>query len=592
MSCPLRCALVGNPNVGKSTVFNALTGGKQRTGNWAGVTVGCAAGEFSCTDGDGISRTVELTDLPGLYSLRTHSPEEEAARQFLAEQSPDAVICVCDACAPERNLILAMEIRSMGFPVVICLNLMDEAKKRGITVDSTLLEERLGCPVIPVSARRKEGLPALCRALLSLTPAPLPPDFPPSGAFSDYAAALAREAVTITGDPCARDRRLDRIFCGKITGYGGMLLFTLLLFWLTLQGSSVLSGWLAVLLDGLAVGISRLLSPLPAPLHSLLCDGIFATVFRVVGVMLPPMAIFFPLFTLLEDLGYLPRLAFLSDDCFRRCGSCGKQSLTMLMGLGCNAAGVTGCRILDSPRERLAAILTNAFIPCNGRFPALIACLTCLGLSADLATAGLFGIFLLAVGMTLIVTKCLTATILRGHPSVFTLELPPYRLPDVGSTLLRSLLDRTGRILLRAVTAAAPAGLLLWFSTRIFIGESTVWEHLVTLLDPIGRFLGLDGVLLLSFLFALPAAELMLPLAISGGIGEVSGDIPALFAANGWGTSTILCILLFTLFHFPCATTLITIYKETRRLRWVVLAATLPTVIGCVLCLLVRLLPW
>jgi ferrous iron transport protein B len=262
----------------------------------------------------------------------------------------------------------------------------------------------------------------------------------------------------------------------------------------------------------------------------------------------------------------------------------------MLMGLGCNAAGVTGCRILDSPKERLAAILTNAFIPCNGRFPALLAGLSCLGLSSGWAAMGLFGIFLLSVGMTLLVTKGLTATVLRGQPSVFTLELPPYRLPDVGRTLIRSLLDRTGRILLRAITAAAPAGGILWLLQRGTVGDGTVWQYLTERLDPIGRFLGMDGILLLAFLLALPAAELMLPLALSGGIAEISGDIPALFAQNGWDTATVLCFLLFTLFHFPCATTLITICRETHRLRWGILAALLPTAIGCLLCLTVRLI--
>jgi len=317
-----------------------------------------------------------------------------------------------------------------------------------------------------------------------------------------------------------------------------MLLLLMLVCWLTLSGSGILSDVLDTGLSALSAVIRRgLTAVLPEPLALLLCDGVIATVFRVTAVMLPPMAIFFPLFTLLEDLGYLPRVAFSLDRCFACCGSCGKQSLTMLMGLGCNAAGVTGCRIIDSPRERRIAVLTNSLVPCNGRFPALLSALTCLGLSRTVSAAAMVGILILCVGMTLLVSKLLSVTILRGTPSSFTLELPPYRIPQIGRVIVRSVFDRTIFVLGRAVSVAAPAGALIWLTSELTIGGTSLYSHLTRLLDPVGRFAGMDGTLMLAFLFALPAAELMIPLALARG-GPVrlsdSVDVPAAFAANGW----------------------------------------------------------
>lgn len=264
----------------------------------------------------------------------------------------------------------------------------------------------------------------------------------------------------------------------------------------------------------------------------------------------------------------------------------------MLMGLGCNAAGVTGCRIIDSPRERLIAILTNSLVPCNGRFPILIAALACLGMNTALSAAAMVGILLLSVGMTLLLSKFLSVTLLRGTPSSFTLEMPPYRMPQIGRVIVRSVLDRTIFVLGRAVTAAAPAGALIWLAANVTVGGSSVYAHLTRLLDPIGRLAGMDGTLMLAFVFALPAAELVLPLALAGGsaVRLTSGfDIPAAFAANGWGPVTVVCVILFTLFHFPCATTLMTVKKETGSMGYTILAAVLPTAVGYGLCVLVKL---
>ncbi|OUP60730.1 ferrous iron transporter B [Butyricicoccus pullicaecorum] len=603
-----KIALAGNPNVGKSTVFNALTHLHQHTGNWTGKTITCANGIVRWN-----GKTFCLVDLPGTYALHSHAAEEDAAREFLQSNTADCIIIVVDATCLERNLIFTLQILSMTQRAVLCLNLMDEARKKSISIDVPALEKRLGIPVVPCTAAAGKGLDHLMETVETLVEnnsiktadQKNVTEFPPLSSFVHAAEQIAAETVTVDARIPDRDRRIDAILTSRRYGIPIMLALIALVFFLTITGANVPSEWLSYLLFACAQPLNDLITWLGAPewLRAMLIDGGWNVLASVVSVMLPPMAIFFPLFTCLEDIGYLPRIAFNLDHVFCKARTCGKQVLTLCMGLGCNAAGVVGCRIIDSERDRMIAILTNTMVPCNGRFPAIISLITLfiVGTTQSSAKTFLFAaisltcVVIVGVFMTLVASWLLSKTILKGMPSAFFLELPPYRRPQVGKIIVRSLRDRTMFVLLRAVCVAAPAGLLIWCIGNIQVGSDTLLTIFAGALDPFARYIGLDGMILLAFILGFPANEIVIPLVLmgylsSGTLVEINqlSDLAVLLAQNGWTSVTAVCFILFSLFHWPCSTTCLTIRKETGSTKWMLIGMILPTLFGVTLCFIVH----
>jgi ferrous iron transport protein B len=685
-------ALAGNPNTGKSTVFNALTGLRQHTGNWPGKTVVRAEGVFAYE-----GERVKVVDLPGTYSLQAGSTDEEVARDFLLFGRPDVTVVVVDATRLERNLNLVLQILEITHRVVVCLNLMDEARRHGIAIDTKKLENRLGIPVVPTVAREKRGIPDLLAAIhrvakdeveahtyrverlpedvdsavgelvpvieeafpgtpnarwvaLRLLNADesveeglragemggaegaaeevlelatslrwnLNPRFHDGMMESLYAAAqeIAEESAAV-GLQKARfdfERNLDRLLTSRWFGFPIMLLILAVVFWVTIEGANLPSAFLASILiergHPFLLGVGEALS-LPWWLSGVLIDGMYRATAWVVSVMLPPMAIFFPLFTLLEDFGYLPRVAFNLDSLFRRAGAHGKQALTMCMGFGCNAAGVVATRVIDSPRERLIAIITNNFSLCNGRWPTQIliasvflGALVPAAWAGVLSAAAVVAVALLGIFLMFLTSWFLSRTVLKGEATTFSLELPPYRPPRVLQTLYTSLIDRTLIVLWRAVVFALPAGAVIWIVANIPVGQETLAELFMELLDPFGVLVGLNGVILLAYVVAIPANEIVIPTILMlivlaagpEGVGEGAGVMFELESAGamghllrlgGWTTLTGVNLMLFSLLHNPCSTTLYTIYQETRSWAWTAVSALLPLAMGFVVTFLV-----
>lgn len=602
-------AVAGNPNVGKSTLFNNLTGMNQHTGNWPGKTVGSAQGYCKSE-----KYTYRLVDIPGTYSLIAHSPEEEVARDYICSGEADAVLVVCDATCLERNLNLALQIINLCQRVVVCVNLLDEAEKKGICINLEKLSKELGVPVVGTVAREKENLDGLLKKLDVCVEMPCRENQEEANTelsteeqaafFVKQAEEIAKKTVSFEQEEYyKRDRKLDRLLTSKRTGYPVMILLLAFVLWLTIAGANYPSQLLSAGLFQIQEELTKLFRFLGAPdwLHGVLVLGMYRVLAWVVSVMLPPMAIFFPLFTLLEDAGYLPRIAYNLDKPFQKCHACGKQGLSMCMGFGCNAAGVVGCRIIDSPREQMIAILTNTFVPCNGRFPTLIALITMFfigtqgTIGASFVSAGLLTLLvLLGVGMTFCMSWLLSKTILKGMPSAFTLELPPYRRPQIGKVIVRSIFDRTLFVLRRAIAVAAPAGILIWILANVTVGDVSLLGHCTAFLDPFAHLLGMDGVILTAFILGFPANEIVMPIMImaymaQGSLMEMKNlaAMKVLFVSQGWTWVTAVCVMIFSLMHWPCSTTLLSIKKETGSWKWTLLATVLPTGTGMLLCFLI-----
>lgn len=673
-------ALAGNPNVGKSTIFNSLTGLNQHTGNWPGKTVSNALGRYIYNN-----KQVEVIDLPGTYSLLSDSQEEEVARDYICFEEPDVVVVIADATSLERNLNLFLQISELTDNIILCVNLMDEAEKKGIEIDSNLLESILGVKVILASASENEGIIELKSAVNNFSLNNITTlskiqyndeietavekiqnlledknlltkkknrwlalrilegnekiieniklnlnidnfvfekineiciETRKNAAYKlcdNIVETIVKKSENISKQVVKKknkydliSKKIDKILVSKTIGIPAMVLMLVLILWITIALSNYPSELLSTFFIFVGVKLRGILESLnvSAWIIEILMDGMYSTLTWVVAVMLPPMAIFFPMFTLLEDLGYLPRIAFNLDKCFKKCNSCGKQSLTMCMGLGCNAAGIVGCRIINSPKERLIAILTNVFMPCNGRFPMLITISVVFlggifgGFSGSLFASIVVTIMILVgVLITLISSKLLSKTLLKEVPSHFILELPPYRKPQILKTLVRSLLDRTLFVLGRAVSISAPAGIIIWLFANVYIGDLSILTICSNFFEPFAKLIGVDGYIVVAFLLGLPANEIVMPILIMSYLKQktmvnIDGflGLKDVLIANGWTTLTAINTMILCLMHFPCATTLLTIKKETKSIKWTTVAFFLPTIIGVFICFITTMI--
>lgn len=661
--CDIVVALVGNPNVGKSTIFNSLTGRKEHTGNWTGKTVESAFAKYNYNDENFI-----LVDLPGTYSLTPNSKEEEVTRDFIAFYNPLVTVIVIDATNIERNMTLVLQTMEVTDNIILCLNMMDEVEKKNIKIDLDLLASELNIPVIGISAANNNGLDNLKREIYkrsyekNISPKNITYNneieksinkienklnelfkynnrwlsiklltdksiLQSINTYLNYdinednnlielinneinkyeelnklitkklileSERIYIKCVTINNE--IKTSKLDKVLTSKLTGIPLMILMFAFIFWLTISGANIPSEILSNILFSLEDYIYNFLKILHIPLWIInpIVFGIYRTLSWVISVMLPPMAIFFPLFTILEDSGYLPRLAFNMDKLFSKCSTNGKQSLTMCMGFGCNACGVMGTRIINSKKERLIAILTNNFVPCNGRFPTLITLITIFFTTSHItSTLILILLIIISVITTLLVSKLLTK-IINGKSSSFILELPPYRKPQIKKVIVNSIFDRTLHVLIRAIIVTIPMGLIIWILSNTYINDLSLLKQISNYLDPIGKIFGLDGVILLAFILGFPANEIVIPIIIMSYMSTSSlkaldiSSLKTLLIENNWTYVTAICTMIFSLMHFPCGTTTLTIKKETGSLKWTIVGIILPTIIGLTLCFIIN----
>ena len=589
-------ALLGNPNVGKTTLFNTLTGLHNHTGNWPGKTVSNSKGTLKTN-----TKIYNIIDLPGIYSLDPYSEEEIIAKEFIEEKDIDIILIVVDATSLERNLKLVLETKNIKSNIIVCLNLLDEAKKKNIYINTKLLEKELGVSVVETVARNKKGIDNLVKKIESFEPCKLEKEYALN--VEVKAKEIYNKVVTLKDvNYNKRTIKIDKVLTSRIYGIPIMLLTLGIILWITIVGANYPSVLLSKLFSSLYNKLLTLFVSwnINQTITDLLLNGIYKVISWVISVMLPPMTIFFPLFTLLEDLGYLPRIAFNTDRIFKKCGSNGRQTLTMCMGYGCNACGVIGCRIINNTKEKIIAILTNVFSPCNGRFPSLIA-ITSIFLVSSIAnnfiktiTSALIllGLIVFSFLITLFISKVLS-TIITGEDASFTLELPPYRKPKIIDTIIRSILDRTIFVLGRAIMISVPAGIVIWLLANINIGNNAVLFYLKEFLKPLGNVMGLDGTILLAFILGLPANEIVIPIMLmiylqTTTLTDYSSleQLRTLLVQNNWTIITAISFLIFTICHFPCGTTILTIKKETNSLKWTILSIVIPSVTGIILCVI------
>ena len=588
-------AFVGNPNVGKTTLFNIMTNSNQHTGNWTGKTVECAEGYYQYK-----GRSYGIVDLPGTYSMIPKSAEEEVTVEFLKQAKVDCTVIVIDATCFERNLGFVLQVMHIATKPVLCVNLLDEAEKKGITIDFRLLGDLLGIPVVGTSAGRGSGVEKLKETIRNLTDGFIRSEPILIEAnhddYTEYLLACMKKAkelskLVVDGHRDFYLHKYDRFLLGKFTGRLMMFVLLFFVFWLTIVGANYPS----MLLQNIFLQIENVLQMMtikwPLWLSGLLIDGAYSTTANVVAVMLPPLLIFYPLFTILEDIGYLPRVAFLMDHSLQRCGSCGKQALTMTMGIGCNAVGVIGSRIIESPRERILAVVTNALMPCNGRFPTIIALIN-LSFSSNPFVAALIltGYILLSVLMTYLSNHILNRSVLKSDQSYFLMELPSFRRPNFRRLLSASVKNKVLFVLSRAVLVAFPTGIVVWFLENIEVSGLSLLSYGARCFDPIGAFLGMNGAILMAYFMSFPANELLLPMLLLIMGCSKSLSIGEMFLLNSWTRQIAVCMSIFTLFHWPCATTCLSILRETGSRKAVFISIMLPTLIGILLCCAVNVL--